>query len=149
MNIWPKPVTAQFQSGDLKECKNELYKTKACKLLCVVKVNKTIHVNSHCWSKRGNCSRALKVKLQKWIKKSKVEMSWQKSTREYICACFCLLFLFFHSIKQLDRYSQLILANSTAADTGEYSCWLQLCNGNKCRKDETKTGSTYIFFTGN
>ncbi|RMC14052.1 hypothetical protein DUI87_09139 [Hirundo rustica rustica] len=51
------------------------------------------------------------------------------------------------SIKQLDRYSQLILANSTAADTGEYSCWLQLCDGNKCRKDETKTGSTYIFFT--
>ncbi|XP_069710990.1 platelet-derived growth factor receptor-like protein [Phaenicophaeus curvirostris] len=51
------------------------------------------------------------------------------------------------SIKQLDRYSELILTNSTAADTGEYSCWLQLCNGNKCRKDETKTGSTYIFFT--
>ncbi|XP_054059640.1 platelet-derived growth factor receptor-like protein [Rissa tridactyla] len=51
------------------------------------------------------------------------------------------------SIKQLDKYGQLILANSTAADTGEYSCWLQLCNGNKCRKDETKTGSTYIFFT--
>ncbi|XP_009700537.1 PREDICTED: platelet-derived growth factor receptor-like protein [Cariama cristata] len=51
------------------------------------------------------------------------------------------------SIKQLDRYGQLILANSTAADTGEYGCWLQLCNGNKCRKDETKTGSTYIFFT--
>ncbi|NXY86124.1 PGFRL protein, partial [Alcedo cyanopectus] len=51
------------------------------------------------------------------------------------------------SIRQLDRYSQLILANSTAADTGEYSCWLQLCQGNKCRKDETKTGSTYIFFT--
>ncbi|XP_025750308.2 platelet-derived growth factor receptor-like protein [Manacus vitellinus] len=51
------------------------------------------------------------------------------------------------SIKQLERYGQLILANSTAADTGEYSCWLQLCNGNKCRKDETKTGSTYIFFT--
>ncbi|XP_064367163.1 platelet-derived growth factor receptor-like protein isoform X1 [Dromaius novaehollandiae] len=50
-------------------------------------------------------------------------------------------------IKQLDRYGQLILANSTAADTGEYSCWLQLCNGNKCRKDETKMGSTYIFFT--
>ncbi|NXX88364.1 PGFRL protein, partial [Centropus bengalensis] len=51
------------------------------------------------------------------------------------------------SIKQLDRYSQLSLANSTAADTGEYGCWLQLCSGNKCRKDETKTGSTYIFFT--
>lgn len=64
MNIWPKTVTAQFQIGDLKECKNELYKTKACKLLCVVKVNKTTDVNSHCWSKRGNCSRALKVK---WV----------------------------------------------------------------------------------
>ncbi|NXH16452.1 PGFRL protein, partial [Bucco capensis] len=51
------------------------------------------------------------------------------------------------SIKQLDRYSQLILANSTAADTGEYSCWLQFCNAKQCRKDETKTGSTYIFFT--
>ncbi|NWS94431.1 PGFRL protein, partial [Mionectes macconnelli] len=51
------------------------------------------------------------------------------------------------SIKQLDRYSQLILANTTAADTGEYSCWLQLCNGSKCRKDETKTASAYIFFT--
>uniref|UniRef100_A0A8B9V1P8 Platelet-derived growth factor receptor-like protein n=1 Tax=Anas zonorhyncha TaxID=75864 RepID=A0A8B9V1P8_9AVES len=51
------------------------------------------------------------------------------------------------SLKQLDRYGQLILTNSTAADTGEYSCWLQQCNGNKCRKDETKTGSTYIFFT--
>ncbi|XP_064005133.1 platelet-derived growth factor receptor-like protein isoform X3 [Pogoniulus pusillus] len=50
-------------------------------------------------------------------------------------------------IKQLDKYSQLILENSTAADTGEYSCWLQLCNAKKCRKDETKTGSTYIFFT--
>ncbi|XP_030305472.1 platelet-derived growth factor receptor-like protein isoform X2 [Calypte anna] len=50
------------------------------------------------------------------------------------------------SIKQLDRYSQLVLTNSTAADTGEYSCWLQLCSANKCRKDETKAGSTYIFF---
>ncbi|XP_071599546.1 platelet-derived growth factor receptor-like protein isoform X2 [Heliangelus exortis] len=50
------------------------------------------------------------------------------------------------SIKQLGRYSQLVLTNSTAADTGEYSCWLQLCSANKCRKDETKAGSTYIFF---
>uniref|UniRef100_A0A8C8RHL5 Platelet-derived growth factor receptor-like protein n=1 Tax=Pelusios castaneus TaxID=367368 RepID=A0A8C8RHL5_9SAUR len=50
------------------------------------------------------------------------------------------------SIKQLDRYGQLILANSTAADTGEYSCWLLLCNGYNCKKDESKTGSTYIFF---
>lgn len=147
MNIWPKTVTAQFQNGDLKESKNELYKTKACKLLRVVKINKTTH-----GAKRGSCSRALKVKWvsgREGIKNSEVEMSWQKYTRKYICACLCLLFLFFHSIKQLDRYSQLILANSTAADTGEYSCWLQPCSGNKCRKDETKTGSTYIFFTGN
>ncbi|KYO46060.1 platelet-derived growth factor receptor-like protein [Alligator mississippiensis] len=51
------------------------------------------------------------------------------------------------NIKQLDRYGQLILVNSTAADTGEYSCWLQLCHGDNCKKDESKTGSTYIFFT--
>ncbi|XP_006128498.2 platelet-derived growth factor receptor-like protein [Pelodiscus sinensis] len=51
------------------------------------------------------------------------------------------------SIKQLDRYGQLILENSTAADTGEYSCWHLLCNGDSCKKDESKTGSTYIFFT--
>lgn len=64
--------------------------------------------------------------------------------------CLSVPFVFLLcSLKQLDRYGQLILTNSTAADTGEYSCWLQQCNGNKCRKDETKTGSTYIFFTGN
>uniref|UniRef100_A0A8D0HND3 Platelet-derived growth factor receptor-like protein n=1 Tax=Sphenodon punctatus TaxID=8508 RepID=A0A8D0HND3_SPHPU len=51
------------------------------------------------------------------------------------------------SIKQHERYGQLILANSTAADTGEYSCWLLLCNGYNCKKEESKTGSTYIFFT--
>ncbi|XP_044311739.1 platelet-derived growth factor receptor-like protein [Varanus komodoensis] len=51
------------------------------------------------------------------------------------------------SIKQLDRYGQLILRNSTAADTGEYSCWLLLCNDYSCKKDESKTGSTYIFFS--
>ncbi|KAM9622785.1 platelet-derived growth factor receptor-like protein [Trichechus inunguis] len=51
------------------------------------------------------------------------------------------------SVKQQERYSQLILVNSTAADTGEFSCWLQLCHGYICRKDEAKTGSTYVFFT--
>ncbi|XP_061440852.1 platelet-derived growth factor receptor-like protein isoform X1 [Rhineura floridana] len=50
------------------------------------------------------------------------------------------------SIKQHDRYGQLILGNSTAADTGEYSCCLLLCSGHNCKKDESKTGSTYIFF---
>lgn len=69
-----------------------------------------------------------------------------KETQQCLSVPFVFLLC---SLKQLDRYGQLILTNSTAADTGEYSCWLQQCNGNKCRKDETKTGSTYIFFTGN
>ncbi|KAG8134684.1 putative Platelet-derived growth factor receptor-like protein [Naja naja] len=50
------------------------------------------------------------------------------------------------SIKQHERYSQLILENATAADTGEYSCWLLQCKGYNCKKDESKRGSTYIFF---
>ncbi|KAK9398925.1 cationic amino acid transporter 2 [Crotalus adamanteus] len=50
------------------------------------------------------------------------------------------------SIKQHERYSRLILENATAADTGEYNCWLLLCKGYNCKKDESKTGSTYIFF---
>ncbi|XP_029442931.1 platelet-derived growth factor receptor-like protein [Rhinatrema bivittatum] len=50
------------------------------------------------------------------------------------------------TIKQLDKYGQLVLGNATAADTGEYSCWAQLCDGYVCKKDESKTGSTYIFF---
>lgn len=62
MNILTRTVTAQFQNGDLKECKNELCKTKACNLLYVVKFNKTTHVNSLCWSKRRSCITALKVK---------------------------------------------------------------------------------------
>uniref|UniRef100_G1SNF7 Platelet-derived growth factor receptor-like protein n=1 Tax=Oryctolagus cuniculus TaxID=9986 RepID=G1SNF7_RABIT len=51
------------------------------------------------------------------------------------------------SVKQHERYGQLTLVNSTAADTGEFSCWGQLCNGYICRRDEAKMGSTYIFFT--
>lgn len=52
------------------------------------------------------------------------------------------------SVKQNERYGQLTLVNSTSADTGEFSCWGQLCNGYICRRDETRAGSTYIFFTG-
>ncbi|ELW65225.1 Platelet-derived growth factor receptor-like protein [Tupaia chinensis] len=51
------------------------------------------------------------------------------------------------NVKQQERYGQLTLVNSTSADTGEFSCWGQLCNGYICRRDETRTGSTYIFFT--
>lgn len=51
------------------------------------------------------------------------------------------------TVKQNERYGQLTLVNSTAADTGEFSCWERLCNGYICRRDEARTGSTYIFFT--
>ncbi|KAM4809729.1 platelet-derived growth factor receptor-like protein [Rhinophrynus dorsalis] len=51
------------------------------------------------------------------------------------------------SIKQNDRYCQLILENTSAADTGEFACWAQVCDSLGCRKDESKTGSTYVFFT--
>ncbi|XP_035297723.1 platelet-derived growth factor receptor-like protein [Cricetulus griseus] len=51
------------------------------------------------------------------------------------------------SVKQNERYGQLTLVNSSSADTGEFSCWGQLCNGYICRRDESRTGSTYIFFT--
>ncbi|XP_043918350.1 platelet-derived growth factor receptor-like protein isoform X2 [Protopterus annectens] len=50
------------------------------------------------------------------------------------------------SIKQHDKYSQLVLQNSTAADTGEFSCWI--CEDSGCTKDESKSASTYIFFSG-
>ncbi|KAL6091502.1 hypothetical protein STEG23_020253 [Scotinomys teguina] len=50
-------------------------------------------------------------------------------------------------VKQNERYGQLTLVNTTSADTGEYSCWGQLCNGYICRRDESRTGSTYILFT--
>ena len=64
------------------------------------------------------------------------------------CIWLCFVFVFI-SIKQHDRYGQLILQNSTAADTGEYSCWLLACTSYSCKKDESRTGSTYIFFAGN
>ncbi|XP_006000139.1 platelet-derived growth factor receptor-like protein [Latimeria chalumnae] len=50
-------------------------------------------------------------------------------------------------ISQHDKYSQLILVNTTAADTGNFSCWGLLCDGSECSEDDTKKGSTYIFFT--
>lgn len=51
------------------------------------------------------------------------------------------------TVKQNERYGQLTLVNSTAADTGEFSCWERVCSGYICRRDEARTGSTYIFFT--
>ncbi|XP_078077720.1 platelet-derived growth factor receptor-like protein [Mustelus asterias] len=49
------------------------------------------------------------------------------------------------SIIQHQKYSQLILTNTKAADTGEYSCWVILCDGPECNKDDLRTGKTYIF----
>ncbi|KAA8588539.1 hypothetical protein FQN60_009884 [Etheostoma spectabile] len=33
------------------------------------------------------------------------------------------------SIKQSDKYSQLVLTSPSAADTGSYSCWVIVCDG--------------------
>ncbi|XP_051899511.1 platelet-derived growth factor receptor-like protein [Pristis pectinata] len=51
------------------------------------------------------------------------------------------------SIIQHQKYSQLTLNNPRTADTGEYSCWVILCDGLECSKDDLKMGKTYIFFT--
>lgn len=51
------------------------------------------------------------------------------------------------SIKQHDKYSQLLLSGTSAADTGEFSCWPLLCDGSECTKDVDKTTTTYIYFT--
>ncbi|XP_028574139.2 platelet-derived growth factor receptor-like protein [Podarcis muralis] len=50
-------------------------------------------------------------------------------------------------IKHFERHSQLTVANSTAADTGEYSCWSFQCRDSECRDGEDKMGKTFIFFT--
>lgn len=59
------------------------------------------------------------------------------------------LFLFFTcSIKQSDKYSQLTLTSTSAADTGSYSCWVIVCDGAECHKDQDRTYASYIYFTG-
>ncbi|XP_075458237.1 platelet-derived growth factor receptor-like protein [Ascaphus truei] len=50
-------------------------------------------------------------------------------------------------IKRFGRYSQLLLVNSTAADTGEYSCGGYQCEGDGCHDGGEKTGKTFVFFT--
>ncbi|KAJ6667851.1 hypothetical protein lerEdw1_016172 [Lerista edwardsae] len=49
-------------------------------------------------------------------------------------------------IKHFERHSQLIVVNSTAADTGEYSCWSFHCHDSECRHGEDKLSKTFIFF---
>lgn len=51
------------------------------------------------------------------------------------------------SIKQSDKYGQLILTSPSAADTGSYSCWAILCDGLDCHKDPDQTSTSYVYFT--
>lgn len=51
------------------------------------------------------------------------------------------------SVKQIDKYGQLILTAPSAADTGLYSCWVILCDGTECSKDTERSYSSYIYFT--
>ncbi|XP_053318176.1 platelet-derived growth factor receptor-like protein, partial [Spea bombifrons] len=50
-------------------------------------------------------------------------------------------------IKHFGRYSQLLLMNSTGADTGEYSCGGYQCEGDGCHDGVEKTGKTFVFVT--
>uniref|UniRef100_A0A1A8MR54 Platelet-derived growth factor receptor-like n=2 Tax=Nothobranchius TaxID=28779 RepID=A0A1A8MR54_9TELE len=50
------------------------------------------------------------------------------------------------SIKQSDKYSQLILTSPSAADTGSYSCWVIVCDGAECQRDQDRTYTSYIYF---
>ncbi|XP_066445555.1 platelet-derived growth factor receptor-like protein [Eleutherodactylus coqui] len=50
-------------------------------------------------------------------------------------------------LKHFGRYSQLILANASAADTGEFSCGGYQCDGHDCHDGEEKTGKTFVFVT--
>lgn len=53
------------------------------------------------------------------------------------------------SIKHGDKYSQLVLTSPSAADTGPYSCWVIVCDGSECDRDQERTYVSYVYFTGN
>ncbi|MGH0132231.1 UNVERIFIED_CONTAM: hypothetical protein FKN15_077752 [Acipenser sinensis] len=55
----------------------------------------------------------------------------------------------FASVKEHDKYSQLLLSGTATADTGKLSCWLLLCDGSECTKEVDKTTTTYIYITVN
>ncbi|KAM9835149.1 platelet-derived growth factor receptor-like protein [Syngnathus acus] len=50
------------------------------------------------------------------------------------------------SIIQSDKYSQLILTSPSAADTGQYSCWVIVCDGGECEKDHERVYASHIYF---
>ncbi|KAF7702452.1 platelet-derived growth factor receptor-like protein [Silurus meridionalis] len=47
---------------------------------------------------------------------------------------------------QHERYSVLILTNSSGADTGEYTCYPLYCEDSECRKEYDKALKVFIFF---
>ncbi|XP_026879704.2 platelet-derived growth factor receptor-like protein isoform X1 [Electrophorus electricus] len=47
---------------------------------------------------------------------------------------------------QHKQYGMLILANSTGADTGEYTCYPMHCEDTDCRKEYEKAVKVFIFF---
>ncbi|XP_061089971.1 platelet-derived growth factor receptor-like protein [Conger conger] len=47
---------------------------------------------------------------------------------------------------QHEKYGVLILANSTGADTGEYTCYPMLCEEGDCRKDYDRAVKVFVFF---
>lgn len=51
------------------------------------------------------------------------------------------------SIKQIDKYGQLILTSASAADTGLYSCSVIVCDGTECSNDPDRSYSSYVYFT--
>ncbi|XP_053572171.1 platelet-derived growth factor receptor-like protein isoform X2 [Bombina bombina] len=50
-------------------------------------------------------------------------------------------------LKHFARYSQLLLVNTTGADTGEFSCGGYQCEGEGCHAGGEKTGKTFVFVT--
>ncbi|XP_051716946.1 platelet-derived growth factor receptor-like protein [Ctenopharyngodon idella] len=48
---------------------------------------------------------------------------------------------------QHERYGTLTLANATAADTGEYTCYPMYCEDKDCRKQYDKGVKVFIFFS--
>lgn len=52
------------------------------------------------------------------------------------------------SIVQSDKYSQLTLTSPSAEDTGQYSCWVVVCDGRDCEKDHDHVYSSNIYFAG-
>ncbi|XP_019362025.1 PREDICTED: platelet-derived growth factor receptor-like protein [Gavialis gangeticus] len=49
-------------------------------------------------------------------------------------------------VKHYAKFSQLLVVNATAADTGEYSCWSLQCQDSPCQEGEDRMGKTFVFF---